>query len=100
MVSFCFVVDSHLFCFERLRLCWCKPRQVFCWGGKEEKKEEEKGCGEGVGREGGGEVDEEEKKEEERGCVYAHAALMKTLSSRMVSLMSLLFRPLLKFFLF
>ena len=34
------------------------------------------------------------------GCVYAHAALMKILSSRMVSLMSLLFRPLLRFFLF
>ena len=32
MVSFCLVVDSHpcshLFCFERLRLCWCKVRQL------------------------------------------------------------------------
>ena len=32
IVSFCFVVDSHpclhLFRFERLRLCWCKVRQV------------------------------------------------------------------------
>ena len=32
IVSFCFVVDSHpclhLFRFERLRLCWCKVRQL------------------------------------------------------------------------
>ena len=34
--KFCFVVDSHpcshLCCFERLRLCWCKVRQLFGGG--------------------------------------------------------------------
>ena len=37
IVSFCFVVDSHpclhLFRFERLRLCWCKVRQLSGGGG-------------------------------------------------------------------